>query len=824
MKAKPGVVAFAFAAVALLPIGGLRAAEPLRKVVSLDGTWQIAEGSLTDVPAKFDRNVPVPGLVTMAEPAFVDPAPNLVERTHIPQKDPRRDAYWYRRTFTMAGPIPTVATLKIGKAMFGTRVLLNGKLLGDHPPCFTPGYFDAKPALREGENELVVRVGADRDAIGRAYPDGFDFEKQRYIPGIFDTVSLIMSGTPHIDNVQVTPEITKQQARIRVYLDGTRDTAVVVEAREAKSGRVAGRATAQAAAGTKQLDLVVPLADCHLWSPEDPFLYKLTARTAGDEFTTHFGMREFRFDPQTRRAMLNGKPYFLRGSNITLYRFFEDSECGRLPWDADWVRRLHQRVKEMHWNSLRYCIGFPPEIWYDIADEEGILIDDEFPIWFGGDVPQPLTVAEIAREYTEWLGERWNHPCVAIWDACNETLSRKTGAAFREVRKLDLSGRPWDDGYSRPQQPGDSIESHPYHFFGNFRVHSLAAANRFPQPYDGKHAVVINEYGWHWVNRDGTPTTLTQELYNHVLGPKATPQQRFHMQATWLAADTEFWRAHRNAAAVLHFTTLGYCRPDGQTCDHWTQGGVAKLQWEPEFYRYVRDAFAPVGLMIDYWKDKPAAGAAVHVPVVLVNDLDRPWRGPVKLRVRRGEQVVVETSKAAEIESLGTASVAFDIKWPGDIGPCVLEAELNGADGQPVRSVRELTIARPRPASLATGCKVTASSVFEPQYRAENAVDDDEDTYWSSAFRDDAWLTVDLGAAKHITRVDILWEAAYAKAFSVETSSDGKAWSTVYKTDDGRGGQCEIKFAPTTARYVRIVCRQRGTQWGNAIRELEVFP
>ena len=55
----------------------------------------------------------------------------------------------------------------------------------------------------------------------------------------------------------------------------------------------------------------------------------------------------------------------------------------------------------------------------------------------------------------------------------------------------------------------------------------------------------------------------------------------------------------------MHFTTLGYSRPDGQTCDHWTKGGVARLQWEPEFYRYVRDAFAPVSLMVDYWNDRP---------------------------------------------------------------------------------------------------------------------------------------------------------------------------------------------------------------------------
>jgi len=103
-----------------------------------------------------------------------------------------------------------------------------------------------------------------------------------------------------------------------------------------------------------------------------------------DSLSTQFGMREFKFDPVGGRALLNGKPYFMRGGNITLYRFLEDSECAKLPWDSKWVRQLHQRVKDMHWNCLRYCIGFPPEEWYSIADEEGILLQDEFPIWFGG--------------------------------------------------------------------------------------------------------------------------------------------------------------------------------------------------------------------------------------------------------------------------------------------------------------------------------------------------------------------------------------------------------------------------------------------------------
>jgi beta-galactosidase len=50
----------------------------------------------------------------------------------------------------------------------------------------------------------------------------------------------------------------------------------------------------------------------------------LETGTGGDTAVTRFGMRDFHFDTATKRAYLNGRVYFMRGSNITLHRFFED--------------------------------------------------------------------------------------------------------------------------------------------------------------------------------------------------------------------------------------------------------------------------------------------------------------------------------------------------------------------------------------------------------------------------------------------------------------------------------------------------------------------
>ena len=372
--------------------------------------------------------------------------------------------------------------------------------------------------------------------------------------------------------MQVAPEIASQSIRVQAVVRnaGAKTSAQVrFKVREARSGKVAGEGISEAITleghAEQTVEVSIPIRHCRLWSPEDPFLYELEASTDGDRLRTRFGMREFHLDQATGRAVLNGRPYFLRGSNVTLYRFFEDPQCGDHPWREDWVRRLHRAFKSMHWNALRYCIGFPPEMWYRIADEEGILIQDEFPIWSGGPGKWPveLTGERLAREFTEWMQERWNHPCVVIWDAQNETRTAETGKALQAVRGLDLSHRPWDNGYGQPQSPGDSFESHPYLFNRpKFKLSGLAGVSGVPRgnaiTNSGTNAIIINEYDWLWLNRDGSPTTLTRKVYERLLGTNATPAQRWHLNARYNAALTEFWRGHRACAGVLHFCGLGY--------------------------------------------------------------------------------------------------------------------------------------------------------------------------------------------------------------------------------------------------------------------------
>ncbi len=677
-----------------------------RKVVKLDGQWQVEQGDLADRPPdNYAHTVPVPGLMDMAIPAFEE----------VGKKSPLRQAFWYRRRLEIEGDVPAVALLKIHKAAYGAKVWLNGRLISEHLPCFTPGYFHLEKALKgkRQDNELIIRVGADREVLPQGMPTGWDFEKYLFIPGIYDSVDLILTGAPYIHNIQIAPDPASGSVRVQAEILGkTEADALTVRAlvTEAVRGTAAGSASAQVRATNStfsKIDLVIPIENCRLWSPENPFLYELRLTTGADAASVRFGVRSFRFDPQTKRALLNGKPYFMRGSNVTIYRFFEDAERKDRPWREDWVRRLHRKFKTMNWNSLRYCIGFPPESWYDIADEEGFLIQDEFPIWLLNKAPENPMAEKIIPEYVEWMNERWNHPSVVIWDAQNESYTAETGKALQAVRALDLSNRPWENGWAEPQADTDCVEAHPYLFIRAwngqkpFKMSEISGISGRP-PLQGPQKkrdvpIIINEYAWLWLTRDGNPTCLTDKVYESLLGPNSTVEQRRLLYARYLAAKTEFWRAHRECAGVLHFCALGYSRPGdkprpegGATSDHFID--LENLTFEPHFEEYVKDSFNPLGLMLDFWAEKAKAGSSDQLKVFVINDLYADWKGDVRLRISKSDQEVWSQSKACTVAALGREILEFTVQFPNEAGRYVIQAELKDGAGKTIRSLRDFTI------------------------------------------------------------------------------------------------------------------------------------
>jgi beta-glucanase (GH16 family) len=124
---------------------------------------------------------------------------------------------------------------------------------------------------------------------------------------------------------------------------------------------------------------------------------------------------------------------------------------------------------------------------------------------------------------------------------------------------------------------------------------------------------------------------------------------------------------------------------------------------------------------------------------------------------------------------------------------------------------------------VSQGKPVTASSVEQAATPASSAVDGNAGTRWSSAFAAAQWIQVDLGAPTALTRVDLNWENAYAKAFSIQISTDGVSYTQVYSTTTGPGGQQSLPVAGT-ARYVKLNLTTRALDsYGYSLWEFQVF-
>lgn len=413
-------------------------------------------------------------------------------------------------------------------------------------------------------------------------------------------------------------------------------------------------------------DVEIPLDNMTLWSPENPFLYSLNVQSSGDELDTQFGMREFHFDIESSLPILNNEIYFLRGTSVPIFRFAEDPSRNDKLWDETWVRSLFRKFKEMNWNTIRFHVGPAPSMWYRIADEEGMIIQDEYAIWTFSFFRLGIPLDSIVAEYVGWMEEQWNHASLLIWDAQNEStqaVEPRTGWALNMVRSLDLSHRPWDNGWGDVQKKTDTKEMHPYMFTGSMMNMFGDEAKPLPKMdtlnftspdsilvTDDGNPVLVNEYAWLWVRRDGQPTELTKKGYDQHF-PHFTASDRFEFYARKCAAQTEYFRSLR-AAGVMQFAGLNNNDPGCKTSDIFRD--VDNLIIESNIDKYVKDAFSPVGVCIWNWSDTIKAASKLVIPIVTINDTKDTWKGDIETYlILEKDTVFKHTMKNIEVAPFG---------------------------------------------------------------------------------------------------------------------------------------------------------------------------
>lgn len=706
--------------------------ESVRQTQSLDGEWLVEQGALDDnFPEAYNHTAPVPGLLTEASPSF-----NLVG-----MESDEREAFWYKKTFTAPEQANALSHLCLHKAKYGTKVWLNGQMLGEHYGAFSVSEYNLSDAINYGQtNELIIRVGAEHSSVPEFIPVGSDFEKYGWYPGLWDSVSVVYTGQYSIVRTKVEANIKEGYATVKTTIRNNSTAAVELivkqQINEWQSGDLASDAKQQVVSLAKDETITVSqdvlLNEVKLWTPESPFLYVAHSTVehngqASDDRATRFGMRKVEWrggegaDSKNKGFYLNNKKYYLRGTNIALHRFFEDQDRKQLPWDEKWVTQLLSgHMKDFHWNSFRFHVGRAPNFWYDLADEIGFIVTDEYHIFApvklgipGMPTSNNWSLKELEKEFTSWLQENWNHASVGWWDASNENHNPLPYEAVPLVRHLDES-RQWESGsYRAPDRANDPLEEHPYKLNGtgfmnsndkDYGLSDLDDFTRLPpmskgiifRTFDGpgarSHPYINNEYGWLWLTRDGSDaTTIAEDAYKLLApGVELTIDEHREIYAYVVSELSGYWRARRGYAGVQHFLYLGKCadkdtipadwdvKEASATCDNFID--IPSLEMEPRWAQWAPHAFAPVAINIDNWSaDFYPSGQKVAVPVTLLNDTYQDSAVMVEMVTADVNGKIL--TKAAPVQltlaALGDKGIDIELTMPKQT-PFVIYAYLSG--------------------------------------------------------------------------------------------------------------------------------------------------
>lgn len=709
-----------------------------RTTISLNGEWDFDQTELAFPPRKYTRKIPVPGLVHLARPKisqyekfFKKPdGVELVEQFNFLERDYTPMYNWYKRKVFIDEKFKDEQLfLTIKKSQYVTRVFVNGHEVGASMECYTPMDFNITSAVKYGsDNEILIQVG-DRAWLPSEAAGGTDKEKVHYLPGIWDDVFITATGKMRVDKVLFLPSLAKGLVTVKtlvrslyppqmLYGDKMKDSCKIEYCvKEKTTGRIVGKKMIEGEAkrdNRTYFETSISLDNPKAWTPDSPFLYEgevsvYDQNELVDRYSVNFGMRDF--SRKGKFFTLNGDKFYLRGSNITLQRFFEDPDCQALAWDREWVKKLMVDLpKSIDWNAMRICVGIVPDFWYDLCDEYGIVLQNEWLYWqnHGWD-------EQVRKEYTNWVWSDGNHPSIVIWDAINENWDSYIGnTLIPELKELDPT-RIWDAGYMTSDQMGtndEMDEPHPYRaltlmhsselndYFKN-NPYNLGALHEnwvgFSSILDAGVPQLVNEYGWIWLWRDGRPSKLTLNNYNYYLGENATPAQCRELQAYWLQLETEWLRSERSVGGILAFCHL--TNNYGFTGD-WFINDIKDLEPSSAF-RWFKHCFAPTAVFIDltdhrYTKHLPALkpGSDLVFNLVGVNDLNKDSSGKVLLKLLDEKGTIISTQEESiVIEPFGKRLQPCLLKLPSKAGGYLLIAEYHEkGSAKPVLSRRYLKV------------------------------------------------------------------------------------------------------------------------------------
>ncbi|MEO9021472.1 MAG: glycoside hydrolase family 2 TIM barrel-domain containing protein [Ginsengibacter sp.] len=423
-------------------------------------------------------------------------------------------------------------------AMQVATVWINGKFVMQHQGGYLPFTVSLDKYVNlHSVNEIIVRLD-NRD--NRNTPPGKSLATLGFLywSGIYRDAWLIATGPIHItDPVQANTiagggvfvryeNVSDCKADILIKtevensLDQNNNAVVkqIISDNKGKQIKVVTSDVLNINANTSgEVQQKISLSNPHLWSTDDPYLYKLTTRVLEngkllDEISQHIGIRSLSYT-RWEGFKLNGKPLRIVGTN----RHQDYPYIGNALSNTTQYRDL-KRIKESGMNFVRLA-HYPndPSV-YDVCDSLGLMVVDPIPGWqfFNAN---DIFKERVYRDIREMIRRDRNHPCVIMWEvSLNESYPPDSfriksallaheeypgdqfftsGDSYGAKKTAwDVPYNSWIDPFGRPQnvqpeRPGFAREYGDYEFGGS---QSTTRVNRS----NGEKALLGNAWNLQW--------------------------------------------------------------------------------------------------------------------------------------------------------------------------------------------------------------------------------------------------------------------------------------------------------------------------------------
>ena len=335
-------------------------------------------------------------------------------------------AAWYQRELT----VPEAwkgkqLVLNLERCHWETTVYVDGKRIGAEERLSTPHRFNLTEALTPGLHTLTVCVDNRLKYLMDQWNHGTTEYTQTNWNGMVGDLKIEVYDPARITALRTYPDLQQRAVRLKIDLDNATGKArkgrLQLELREKGGQNTVATAAHEVELGKGQQTWNGTLAlgkEMKLWDEFLPFLYEikatLTTDSTTDERTVRFGMREV--ERGAHHVRLNGRDIHLRGA-LDCCVF---PRTGYPAMQPDEWRRIFSTIKEYGMNHVRFHSWCPPEAAFEAADEVGIYLQAELPMWIKDVGKYPARRDFFEKELYAVLEEYGNHPSFLLMCNGNE--------------------------------------------------------------------------------------------------------------------------------------------------------------------------------------------------------------------------------------------------------------------------------------------------------------------------------------------------------------------------------------------------------------------